>query len=105
MLRKIEYSRPNDGVNEVEGNYFIFIEEKPRFAGLNPLKKCQVMFSRGKGRTKGGKKVRYMGTVQSLITSVTLELWLGGTFECHVDKLEVCQFYYVYLSASAGYTA
>lgn len=38
MLREIEYSRPNDGVKEVEGNYFIFIEEKPRFAGLHPLK-------------------------------------------------------------------
>lgn len=65
MLRKIEYSRPNDGVKEVE-DYFIFIEEKPRFAGLHPLEKCQVMYNRGNGRTKGGKKVRDMRTVQSV---------------------------------------
>jgi hypothetical protein len=38
MLRKIEYGRPNDGVKVVEGNYFIFLEEKPRFADLHPLK-------------------------------------------------------------------
>lgn len=37
MLREVEYSRANDGVKEVD-DYFIFIEEKPRFAGLDPLK-------------------------------------------------------------------
>jgi hypothetical protein len=38
MLHKIEYDWPNDEVREVESNYSIFFEEKPRLAGLNPLK-------------------------------------------------------------------
>jgi hypothetical protein len=38
MLHKIEHEEANDEVKEAEGNYSIFSEEKPRIAGLNPLK-------------------------------------------------------------------
>jgi hypothetical protein len=38
MFHKVEHFWLNDEVRAVEGNYSIFLEEKPRFAGLNPLK-------------------------------------------------------------------
>jgi hypothetical protein len=38
MLHKVEDYWPNDEVRAVEGKYSIFLEEKPSFAGLKPLK-------------------------------------------------------------------
>jgi len=38
MVHKAEYDRLNDEVKRVQGNYFIFLEEEPRFVSLNPVK-------------------------------------------------------------------
>lgn len=44
------------------------------------------MFSRGNGRTKDGKKVRYRNNVV-IVTWDFLKLWLGGMFVFPVDTL------------------
>jgi len=44
------------------------------------------MFSRGNGRTKDGKKVRYRNDTV-IVTRDFQKLWLGGMFVCPVDML------------------
>lgn len=44
------------------------------------------MFSRGKGRTKDGKKVRDRNDAV-IVTRDFVKSWLGGMFVCHVDTL------------------
>jgi hypothetical protein len=54
-----------------------------------------------KRRKKGERRVN---SAIGIISDIP-KLWLGGTFECHVDTFQVCRFYCVCLLASTGSTA